>query len=187
MKTLGNSNKNIICYSCLLFLATLSSGCYKEPSFAIAPQITFLSVNRKAVNAFTDSITVQISFRDGDGDLGLAGAETDTKFGQFNADSTLNRFRNNYFIDIYKMINDTFEGIVFPDESFTFNSRFPVLNSSSIERPLEGELFFRFELFHSALGSPINKGDRIMFEVQIADRALNLSNKIETGIINIGN
>jgi hypothetical protein len=62
-------------------IGLLFYGCEKPPSYSIIPHITFLSMTPTIVRSFTnsnsdaqglpDSANIQISFTDGDGDIGI--------------------------------------------------------------------------------------------------------------------
>ena len=58
-----------------------------------------------------------------------------------------------------------------------FDGRFPLLNSSDRERPLEGKLTYKMK---SAGFELLFRQDTLMLEVFIIDRALNISNTITT-------
>ncbi|MEJ1237782.1 hypothetical protein WBG78_06630 [Chryseolinea sp. T2] len=66
----------------LFAVSTVVTACFDPPEFSDTPQIDFLSVSFKEgnVNAPTDSLIVTISFRDGDGDLGLAGDQIEEPY-----------------------------------------------------------------------------------------------------------
>lgn len=67
----------------LLFsIAVVVTACFDPPEFSNVPQIDFLNVYFKegTVDNPTDSLVVSISFRDGDGDLGLSGDQIDDPY-----------------------------------------------------------------------------------------------------------
>ncbi len=59
----------------------------------------------------------------------------------------------------------------------TYNGRFPILNPSGADRPLEGSLKYGMT---GAGFKVIFKNDTLKLEIQIQDRALNKSNIVET-------
>ena len=65
-----------------LFGLMLPISCFDPPNFPIVPRITFKGV--KIINVadplIYDTLTVSVSFQDGDGDLGRSGTETDPPF-----------------------------------------------------------------------------------------------------------
>jgi hypothetical protein len=66
----------------LFAVSTVVTACFDPPEFSNVPQIDFLNVYFKegTTNAPTDSLVVSISFRDGDGDLGLAGDQIEDPY-----------------------------------------------------------------------------------------------------------
>jgi len=48
----------------------LTSGCQPEVDISPVPEITFVSATPQTLTAYQDSLTITISYRDGDGDLG---------------------------------------------------------------------------------------------------------------------
>jgi hypothetical protein len=168
----------------LLFVSALAS-CDPVPEFEFVPEIEYSDVRQKQLDDITDSIEVVVRFQDGNGDLGLRAQENDPRYAPVDADGNPNPFNFNYFIRIFKETAGEPQEVLLP-QGQSFNGRFPILNTTDQTRPLTGLLRFQFELFHSALGSPFNRGDAIFFEVQIADRALNLSNTITTESVTVG-
>jgi hypothetical protein len=153
----------LLCYLLpVLFLAA----CVKAPEFPIQPVITYEGVNKAQIYQFTngpvDSIQIQFSFTDGDGDLSMADSTeiffTDSRLGiptpfnipPFPTEGTGNGISGDIFVTV---INT---GQV----CCIFNNRFCVID----------------EAF------PI---DTFSYEIQIKDRAGNLSNKIRTEVIEI--
>jgi len=51
-------------------LAVCLSGCAKDEPISVVPEIAFISTTPQSITAYEDSLTVTISYRDGDGDLG---------------------------------------------------------------------------------------------------------------------
>lgn len=66
----------------LFAVSTVVTACFDPPEFSSVPQIDFLDVyfREGTTNNPTDSLVVSISFRDGDGDLGLAGDQIDEPY-----------------------------------------------------------------------------------------------------------
>lgn len=177
----------------VLIILSVSS-CIDKPTFSTTPEIEFESVQRVGflrtqgitMPTVVDSLYITIKFRDGDGDLGLNRADTLPPYASFNEDGSLNRYRNNYFIETFRKESGEFVPYILPDaESITY--RFPYMNEESTEGgPLEGSLTFVQAIDPSSYvqfnPSPntINRFDTLRFRINIADRALNESNVIET-------
>ncbi|GAB4339578.1 MAG: hypothetical protein OHK0038_18800 [Flammeovirgaceae bacterium] len=164
----------------LASLYLLLNSCVNEPDFNKIPFISFNSISQKFLpNESADSIRVVLNFTDGNGDLGLNVTENDPPYNEINPDGQFNKYFNNYFIEVKKKVNGKFEKVVFP-ENANFNGRYPRLNTSDVERSLEGELAYTFRMYLNVGGAPISTNDTLIFEIQIADRSLNLSNTIST-------
>ena len=90
----------------------------------------------------------------------------------------------NIYIEFYKKQNDNFELIdwkrVFDEEfgcGIDFNSRFPPLNIGNTNQVLQGKL--RYGMVSYGFENVI-RNDVFKLKIYIMDRALNLSNVIET-------
>ena len=170
----------------LLFLSLLFS-CTNVPDFPNTPAIVLKSIDifpgvvQGTPNPNIDSIKITLSFQDGDGNLGLYPNDTLPPYNETNADGTPNPFHFNYFIDFFHKQNGVYVEKSFSD-GFSFNGRFFIREEPFTQaRPLEGDLDYTFAITKNGVfGSDIFDGDTILFEVQIADRDLNLSNKIST-------
>ena len=174
----------------LLFLSIIGifQSCIEKPVFNITPEIEFLAIENIRVGeglTAKDSIIISVKFKDGDGDLGLKDEDTLAPYSDFITNNEgieeLNMFRHNYFIDFYRQEGEEFVKVEFPDPTLNFNGRFPYLNEPETEGgPLEGVLSYTFDITPSPL---IPNNSVLKFEVTIADRALNLSNVIETDTV----
>ncbi|MCS7018716.1 MAG: hypothetical protein RMJ87_01255 [Cytophagales bacterium] len=172
------------------FCVVVLSGCFREPDYSVVPEIAFQNiVVRPARFPQTDSIAIFITYRDGDGDLGLSDQDINPPFNITNSDGTPNRFYYNYWINIFKKERGRFVRVVFTDPSVTLNGRFPRLNNLPSRTAIEGSLRYGFNLFYAfadAYRPRISRGDTVRFEVQLVDRQLNLSNIVQTDEIVIG-
>jgi hypothetical protein len=153
----------------LLVVVGILGGCFNKPVFPLEPSIAFQSIERNAAAA-GDSITITISFQDGDGDLGLAPNERENEI--------------NYFIITKRRRGEAYAEVPFPDGQ-TFNGRFPVLRDTPFPRPLEGDIIYSFAILLS-LTDAVLKGDTLAFDVRITDRAGNSSNTITTSDVILG-
>ena len=163
-----------------------STGCDPAESFSDIPEIAPLRVEQKdsteTGGLLLSQIDVVVSWKDGNGDLGV-----------------LPRNRNpndyNYFLTVQKKKGGAFVTLT-PLLPNGFSGRFKNLNpeNDSSTRPfkLRGELRYRLNspgipvLPPSSLGTVngapeiVRPGDILRFQVQIKDRAGNLSNVITT-------
>jgi len=172
--------------SLFLFLGA----CYEKPDFPLAPSI---SVDENSLSKITeedpntlsmqDVITISINFRDGDGDLGLDEEDivSPSLFQEFNQDGTFNENSRNYKLKVFFKQGENFVPFPLPDPILGFNGRFQRLNEVDKATPLEGVLNHEVIFRHNVIAP----NTLLKFEVQIMDRALNLSNVTETDTIRV--
>ncbi|NLR89568.1 MULTISPECIES: hypothetical protein [Flammeovirga] len=175
----------------LLILLMLSS-CFGEPEFPLEPEIEFAWIENYNSEEKKDSVYIAFTFKDGDGDLGLDPEDNEGPYAPktidpVNGDTIDNKYHNNYFVEVLRKEEDgTYQPVTYEGET-NFNGRFPMLNTSGRDRPLEGELRYGIVLwFDGVFESPLYKGDSVKFNIHICDRALNESNEITTEGIEIG-
>jgi len=163
--------------SLLVALASLAvSSCINPPDYPDTPSIEFKTITKERFRTdggLIDSVKVTVSFKDGDGDLGLSNQDTNPPYDYGNGQ---NRYYNNYFIQPQIQQTDgTFKN--YDVGTGGYDSRYPVLNTSGRSEPLKGDL--TLNLVFSA-GLPFRAGTVVRFQVNIVDRALNESNVITT-------
>jgi len=147
--------------------------CRKPDNFDAVPFIEYRDFEQLKSAAGPDSIGIlHLYFRDGDGDFGLAPADT---FAPFNQGS---EFYYNFFITYYEKQNGTWVKIIpaapLPGaDTVSNNSRIPLLTPEGRIKTLEGDIYM--ELFTN---NPFSPWDTIKYEVSVADRALNRSNQL---------
>jgi hypothetical protein len=171
----------------LVFLGFLATSCFSPPTYPDTPEIGFEAINNVPANN-SDSVFITISYKDGDGDLGLNSTDDQPPFQATNTDGTPNPFYNNFYLNIYKRINGRYVPVRFTEPTFSLNGRYPRLNDTR-KSAIEGTLkysFLYFYVFPDATTPRISRNDTIKFDVQIVDRALNKSNIVETSEIIIG-
>lgn len=152
----------------IAILGTLVS-CFKEPNFSMTPNIKYKDFSKDLIlDEFTggtkDTIVVNIEFQDGDGDLGLG--EDD------KADAVANN-NFNYIVKAYRKKNGSFTAY---EPLEPISGFFPKLADDTKPGPIEGTLSYGMDFYHAF--TP--KFDTLKFEIQIKDRAGNLSNTVET-------
>jgi hypothetical protein len=142
------------------------SGCVKQENYPVEPQIEFLNF---FLGFDTGQYAVQgilnISFTDGDGDIGLNSNYTKPPF------DTGSPYYYNYIITYFEKQQGAFVPI---DLNPPFSYRIPVLNSEFPGKPIKGMISDTLEL------NPYPVFDTIKFEAYIYDRALHKSNVIST-------
>ena len=175
----------------IVFLGLLLTACFRPPNYPDTPAIGFESIRNVPISNGNDSVYITISYQDGNGDIGLdarAASDTMPPYQRSLANGQPNLFFNNYFLNLYKKVNGRFVKVTFNAGEFSLNARIPPLNpsrNSAIEGTLTYGLQF-FYIFAEAYTPRISRNDTVKFDVQIADRALNRSNIIETQEIIVG-
>lgn len=171
----------------LLILLTFALGvlgfqsCYPDPEFDLTPNITFREVEQHAKvnrqNVKYDSLVIVVRFQDGDGNLGLSATNPEDASGDFGSGK---QFHHNFFVKMYKKVNGDFQLLLIGGKPIPLSGRFPRISTDTRIEPLEGDIRFSLPLFPNNLLKP---NDTVRFDIQIADRAKNLSNVVSTSEI----
>ncbi len=156
--------------------------CEKVPSFDDTPEIEFQSINKSIIFdpltlVQTDSITISLDFKDGDGDLGL-------NTGEANTGKYVDEFAKNFHLTFFKKENGVFRDITNDGpEPLDFGGTFERLAPTDEIAPIQGTLSNHLLLLHVNNSDFISQHDTLRFEVYVYDRALNRSNTITTSEI----
>ncbi len=193
---------NQLCLFFSVILLLLTTSCFQKPDFEFAPKIEFNDLRRISTDGAFDSLFIVIDFEDGDGDLGIFQSERNANFtppqppspfqeffypvnedGEIE-DTVRNAFHFNYFVTVLRQEGEgeSFLPIDFGNGAPLNNGGFPPLFEEEPDGPLEGTLNHFFTVRR---GEIYQNNDLIKFQIQIADRAFNLSNIIETDTIRI--
>lgn len=141
--------------------------CREKVKYPVIPFIEYADFTKiPTTNNIDDKGILKFSFTDGDGDIGLAPADTLFPFDPGS------QWYYNLFIIYYEKQNGIYVAVDLP---MTNNSRIPVITPEGENKSIKGDI--EVELF---INNPTSSYDTICFDVQIADRALNLSNTIRT-------
>ncbi|MCX6219335.1 hypothetical protein [Spirosoma sp.] len=181
MKPLHNI-KLIVSYCALLgaLVATVTA-CFNEPDYSNVPQIEFKGFSKYTLEAGTgvgqqrrDSLVITIGFKDGDGDLGnnmpISSAEED-RYMQAGG-------WGNYQIRTFRLENNQFRELANTEDRFML---FPRLAREGKTGPIEGSL----DLWKIYQYGRTSTNYRVKYRIQVRDRALNVSNEIETDTITV--
>ena len=150
----------------VISLSSFFSSCVKQENYPVEPQIEFLNfilvfdTGQYAVKGI-----LNISFTDGDGDIGLNPNYTIPPF------DTGSPYYYNYIITYFEKQQGAFVPI---DLNPPFSYRIPVLNSEFPGKPIKGMISDTLPM------NPFPLFDTIKFEAYIYDRALHKSNVIST-------
>jgi hypothetical protein len=149
----------------LFLLAGILISCSKKEEYPIIPQIEFLGMT-KIFNPnlnLSDRGVLAISFKDGDGDIGLRDNEI------------LPPYDYNFFVNYYELQNGEEVRVIIQD-STEFNARIPVLTPDGNVKAIKGEIEDTLFIYNFQ-----SSFDTIKFDAYLVDRALNKSNTISTG------
>ncbi len=162
--------KSIVTYFVVFYLVFIFVSCKKEQKFSKIPEIKKIDFTESDIKrnifddlnqSYIDSLTVNIHFQDGDGDLGIANNDTSSS-------------GSNYIMNVYAKRNGVFELL---DFKLSFNGQFPSLSTDNVVGPIDGVLTRSISIQHLF---PIKPKDTLRFDVKIFDRASNSSNTIIT-------
>jgi hypothetical protein len=141
----------------------LFDACLKVEDLPPEPHIDF-----KSFGVFpNDSASLTIEFSDGDGDVGLTDADTQAPYDA------------NLYIEYYEFDNGVWTNVDLGSAPY-IAYRVPDLTPTGQNQTLEGEIAIAMEPFsftHNATA------DTIKYSVTLLDRALHVSNSVETGMI----
>ncbi len=162
-----------------IIIAVVVGSCRKLETFPVEPEITYedfvLLLNNET--GITERGVLKFNYTDGDGDLGLSSEDTLPPFhasGDYYYNMIIKYFeqQNGVFVEVpivvWNMETQQYD-------TLTFNSRFPVLTPIFGNKNIKG--LFQDTLY---IYNPLSEYDTIKFKVSIYDRALHLSNEIET-------
>jgi hypothetical protein len=156
--------------SVALLSTILLSGCVKEKDFPVKPVIAF----KQYFNYSNDSADCIITFKDGDGDIGILDGDTvtpnDFKLKYLYKDTTDGQFKT----------FDAIPGTPAMDTLF-YSYRVPNLTPEGQYKALDGEILAKLRA--APIYYPLHH--TVKFEIQLRDRAGNLSNRVMTDEINI--
>ncbi len=144
-------------------LGVLLAGCLRTEEFPVEPAITF-----RSFTLYGDSASLVIRFTDGDGDVGLNAADTFPPYQPGGPNYS------NLRIEYQELRNGTWTTVVFPQP---LEYRVPNLTPAGQNKALEGEIAIAlspFSFYH------YDTYDTVRYKVQLVDRALHVSNQVET-------
>jgi hypothetical protein len=175
-----------LCFGALLLAGAGITSCLSPPDYPDTPEIGFKSIQQRRVDTLTgvfDRVIVTVSFKDGDGDLGLGIEDINPPFNEIDPITKQpNRYYNNYFFQPQIQRNPgQFEDY---NLAFSYNGRYPRLSPSDQggrKEPLKGDLNFKVDFFQGTFPPK----SVVRFKVRIADRALHESNEVTTDPITL--
>lgn len=161
------------CSVLILLLTGILFSCKKDKPLSDIPEIYFMDYYKvQYQNSTTDSaLFLRVHFRDGDGDIGLTLRDTTSPY------RIGERFYNNVFVEYLPGKNGVYSyQLLGNNDTLNYNDRITNLQPDTRDKSIDGVLTLRIR---PIIGSTVP--DSILFYVQLADRALHLSNKIAIG------
>ncbi len=168
----------------VLFLVGLLfavSACISEPDYSKTPAISFKGVVKYPIEAGKgvgqskrDSVVITIGFQDGDGDMGETTTDT-ARIKQIFSNETW----GNYELRTFELANGKFTELLLGGVNGKLF--YPRLTKDGQKGAIEGTLDFSQKFFYQT-------GYRlapVKFQIRVRDRALNVSNVIETDTIRV--
>jgi hypothetical protein len=149
------------------FVMIMLPSCMKKESYSEIPEIAYQDYG----NMFIDTTGIAkkgvltISFRDGDGDIGLNSWDTYPPY------DTGSIYYYNYYIDYYEKRNGSFVKV---DLTVPLRYRIPYLTPDDPNKAIKGIIVDTIPL------NPLPVYDTIQFSMYIYDRALHKSNVVFT-------
>ncbi|MCO6487136.1 MAG: hypothetical protein J5I98_01905 [Phaeodactylibacter sp.] len=160
-----------IYYFLSLCLAFLVNSCVQPPNYPNTPEIAYVGVDQNTIHQgnagnLPDTLEITFSFTDGDGDLGTDGEAFDV------------------------FLTDSRDG-------FTDIKKLPIIPDQGIGNGISGEITIRLpnrpfgicciypDNPNSCEPNPDIPTNEISYQIQIQDRAGNMSNTIQTEVITI--
>lgn len=152
----------------LVILIAGLTGCIQEEQYPIKPEIEFRGfATAKDINGRDSLGAVTISYTDGNGDIGL-----------FSWD-TVEPYKYNFYLKFMQVINKQLVEVKPVDSTVTFNARIPILTPLGRNKNIKGEITEYLELYFAR---PLLQSDSVAFEIYIKDRALLLSNVVQSPV-----
>ncbi|MBR9860994.1 hypothetical protein GYB22_09680 [bacterium] len=161
----------------VLLIGLAISACQKvEQSISDLPVINLESVDLEKDQMGNDSVIhIKIGYTDGDGDIGLSDADT---LPPFDLNSPYN---HNLPIKIFYKTDTSFKQLLDQqNEPIVFHERVPVITPEGKNKTITGSITVHLP------ANPLNLEPKEMkFEINLIDRALNISNTVTTDDISL--
>jgi len=147
--------------------------CYKHNEYSIIPEIEFEQMNYIDGYAY-DTLDIVIRFTDGDGDIGFTQGDTLPPFNR--DDSVYNYYYFNLHFYTYHYVDTAWVLYEFEDPYADGSYRIKDITPRGQDKSLNGTIQAGIRL------SPAMP-DSIFYEIELVDRALHISNRVQTPVI----
>lgn len=146
--------------------------CQKDNEYSIIPAIEFEEI--KYFENLNDTIDIVIRFTDGDGDIGFTQGDT---LPPFNRDTAVyNYYYYNLHFFTYHFVDTAWVLFEFDDPYNDGSYRIKDITPKGQNKSLNGTIQVGLRL------SPAMP-DSVFYEIELVDRALHISNRIQTPVI----
>lgn len=181
MKNVNTGKMAVLSGGIALLISLVVSSCFQEPTYSKVPQIKFRGFSRYTLQAGSgvgqskrDSLVITIGFTDGDGDLGNNSPVDSLEIARYRQAGGW----GNYKIITLRLENGQYKTLSTGETTTLF---LPRLSREGKTGPIEGDL---------ELEQLYPYGNKVTiyptkYRIQIRDRALNISNEIETDTIHL--
>lgn len=172
-------NSIVIRSACLISFCLALVNCTPAPDFGDTPKIYYDKITQSTElgaggKKIRENITITVSFEDGDGNLGASTEE----IGDPVFKSRYGNWGNYELVTLTKSPDGLWDERILSEDSLKW---FPVLKPDKINGPVKGSLDLNFNRAYGNTSVPLD----VRFKVRIRDRSLNVSNQIETDVINV--
>jgi hypothetical protein len=146
-----------------LLLAVMVTGisCLKVKNYPATPEVQVMGVNFNP----DSTATLVFHFTDGDGDIGLADADTNAPY------NPANKYYNNLFVKYFEKVNGNWVNTA--EANYRVQPITPKGKIKVLEGEIEVKLFYNQQSVH----------DTIKYSVQLVDKALHESNVSESNAV----
>jgi hypothetical protein len=170
MRKLLTLKSLLVCCTVLAF-----ASCQREgTSFSVVPNISF----KEFIQNPDGTATCSINFTDGDGDIGLNDKDVNPPY---NPGSKYNS--NLYLVFYCKDASGSWQpfnnGTPPRFDTLEFPYRIPYLTQNGQKQSLQGEIKVKL----NGPYSPLFSGQPFKFKITLIDRALHISNEVETNVL----
>lgn len=163
----------------LVTVVFMMISCQEPVEYPIEPVISYQGISylMDADSTLTGDVMLSFGYTDGDGDLGLDDSDSLYPFGPndphyYNLLIDYLRWDGNEFVETPLL---SWNPQTQSYDTISFNARFKRLVFHDEEKAISGTMDYKMTLLN-----PISPDDTVKLRVRIIDRALHLSNAIET-------
>ncbi|HYG16607.1 MAG TPA: hypothetical protein VEC12_12700 [Bacteroidia bacterium] len=168
-------------FTAVLVAATALHSCKPEESYPPTPELTFESFDKiKRENGKDSIVTLHLTFRDGDGDIGLTSQDSFPPFAYGQP------YFYNLLVDFYSIENGVEKKLtspfIVPDslyrDTVQYHQRINNLTPEGRNKAIKGrlDLLTPFFIIDLSAGAP----DSVRYKITLIDRKLNRSNQVVT-------